>query len=92
MIKPPVDDRNTCSFTTVPENGRLSCESPLHMNSEKFKNELVTPGGSLCRIICNRNYEIPRHLQPYSLVKCQVGGRWNSTVLNICQPKTKRFF
>ncbi|XP_055624537.1 uncharacterized protein LOC129767552 [Toxorhynchites rutilus septentrionalis] len=69
-----------CSYLIPPNNGRFACELRSTVESS---NDLYVPSGTICRIKCNDNHEIPAHLQAGSVFACHEG-HWNSTMKHFC--------
>ncbi|XP_055597528.1 uncharacterized protein LOC129747376 isoform X2 [Uranotaenia lowii] len=73
-----------CSYPIPPNNGRFACE--MNNPDSDGSNDLYVPNGTICRIKCSDNFEIPAHLQSVSAFECHEG-RWNSTMKHFCHKK-----
>lgn len=89
VIDDSQQQRNTCTFLAIPDNGRFSCQYNHDPDAIDLQNpEFRIPDGSICRIKCNRNYEIPTHLEPFNVFRC-ANGQWNTTINDLCQLKIR---
>lgn len=60
-----------------PSHGKFSCDTTN--TAPTFDADVAVGSGTICRIKCNRHFEMPGYLEKLSTFHCQ-NGHWNSTV------------
>lgn len=79
--------RLSCDVPVPPENGRFSCDtigSSSNVANNGGGGGLTIPSGSVCRVLCDDDFEINNEVAPFAVFRCGPDGYWNSTMMDFC--------
>lgn len=72
---------SSCDTLAPPKHGTILCGSKKSVMDSEVQR---LPEGSICRVQCNRQFEVPFHIEKYSIFSCS-NGHWNSTMMEFCR-------
>lgn len=73
----------SCDLPVPPKHGKFTCDSKAARIVNGYLSTDRLPEGSMCRIKCNRHFEVAKHLERYARFSC-TNGHWNSTMMEFC--------